>query len=98
MLRSSDTEGPLHSAFYYFDLDRIMAVRSGPWKLSQDGRLYHLPTDPEEQQDLAASIPRVADHMQTLLNHGRAELGDRHTGSPGRNRRPTGTYEPAAAS
>jgi len=57
-------------------LDRIQAVRSGPWKLMAthtpaESRfaLYHLASDPREKHDLAHSHPQVADRLKDLLIH-----------------------------
>lgn len=53
-----------HNAFYYFERNTLMAVRSGDFKLSFKGKqtgLFNLVTDPGEKHDLSTEFPeRVA--------------------------------------
>lgn len=62
-------------AFLYWEFQHKQrdrrAVRAGDWKLVIQGRpepqLYHLPSDPGETRDLAATQPRLVEHLRTLL-------------------------------
>ena len=45
-------------------------IREGPWKWVVDrdhGKLYHLPSDPEEAHDLSGRRPLVVGYLRRLL-------------------------------
>ena len=75
-----------HQAFYYYRLDQLQAVRSGPWKLyvrlggsgsgSQE-RLYDVVKDPGETMDQASGSPAIVKRLNTLADIARRELGDK---------------------
>ena len=79
-----------HEAFFYYHMDQLQAVRSGPWKLylalknkrGQGGgkavpaRLFHLETDLGETTDLAAERPDVVQRLLGLAEKAREDLGD----------------------
>ncbi|MBD3236969.1 MAG: sulfatase-like hydrolase/transferase [Candidatus Eisenbacteria bacterium] len=59
----------------------LFSLRLGPWKLLQRGRLeapnfhlFHLPSDPQEQTDLAAAHPDTLQMLRGYLEGLRAEL------------------------
>ena len=78
-----------HEAFYFFDNQRIAAVRSGKWKyvVSAFYRNYPIPfeafagpllfdmeKDPGETVSFVRDNPDVVRHMQALLAEGRKTL------------------------
>ena len=90
-----------HEAFFYYQADRLNAVRSGPWKLHVgiDGlparELYNLETDIGETQNVVDRHPEVVARLEKLLDACRQDLGDSMTGVIGRNRRPAGHVDDA---
>ena len=88
-----------HEAFFYYKLDSIEAVRSGPWKLhlrkddTELRELYHLERDIGETEDLADEHPEVVRELLELVEACRKDLGDAATGSKGANTRPIGRVE-----
>lgn len=72
-----------HDAFYYYYVDRLQAVRSGPWKLylpsSEDAplRLFHLHNDLRESDNLASERPKVVTRLVNQLSEAREDLGER---------------------
>lgn len=106
LMGDSNAKSP-HEAFYYYFLNQLQAVRSGPWKLylpnetelvgfgpktaPQSGRLFNLVDDPEERQDCLADQPDVVKRLLALADSARADLGDRDL--PGKNVRPVGKIE-----
>ena len=74
--------------FFYYQQNRLRAVRSGPWKLFADGKLYHLETDLSESTDVAADHPEVTNRLASLLERARKDLGDGEL--KGANVRPVG--------
>jgi arylsulfatase A-like enzyme len=52
--------------------------------------LYHLPTDPGEQKSLLRDHPDIAERLRGLLDRMREDLGDKRTGTAGKNIRPLG--------
>lgn len=63
-----------HEAFFYHQGDRLDAVRSGPWKLFVNGKLYNLETDIGEQADVASQHPNVVARLKRLMENFEAEL------------------------
>jgi arylsulfatase A-like enzyme len=80
-----------HDAFFYYQGNHLRAVRSGPWKLFADGRLYHLERDISETKDVAAANPDVVAGLEEHLAWAREDLGDGD--KPGKNCRPAGVAE-----
>jgi len=93
-----------YPAFYYYFLDQLQAVRSGPWKLylplaaqkknlqgevrTAPARLYNLEQDPAEKHNVVAEHPDIVARLMRWAERARADLGD---GSrPGRGQRPVG--------
>ena len=99
------TQKSPHEAFYYFNGDRMQAVRSGPWKLSIVARagelpdpkqpftphLYNLDQEIGERTDLAAREPAVVRRLQALVARMEADLGTGTNHGPGV--RPPGRIE-----
>jgi len=93
-----------HEVFFYYRLDHLEAVRSGPWKLMLErGRqgagagaprlpaeLYNLQTDIGETRNVAAEHPDVVARLEALAERCRDDLGDASRKRPGKNRRPAG--------
>jgi arylsulfatase A-like enzyme len=99
-----------HEAFYYYQMDQLQAVRSGPWKLfvamdakkrnwgkpepAQPLKLFNLVTDIHEDTNLATAKPDVVKRLLILAEKARQDLGD--TGRPGAGQRKAGWVEKAA--
>ena len=63
----------------------------GPYKQAKtELALYNIVDDPGEQKNVAADHPEVVQRLMVLIEEGRADLGDLHTGREGKNRRPPG--------
>ncbi len=93
-----------HEAFYYYQMERLEAVRSGKWKLHLPGRrarsvplppeiasqamLFDLETDVAETNNVAAEHPEVVRRLMSLAEKARQDLGD--AGRPGKHQRPAG--------
>lgn len=100
-----------HEAFFYYQLDQLQAVRSGPWKLflplenpQRHGRfnkgptqqlLFNLAEDIGTEHDVAADHPDVVARLTTLAEQARADLGD--VDRPGAGQRARGVVENATA-
>ncbi len=77
-----------YEAFYYYYVNQLQAVRSGPWKLYLRGgsqpdavakkscELYNLAADPQEEIDLADHEIAVVERLQGLLQKAREDLGE----------------------
>ena len=99
-----------HEAFYYYQMDQLQAVRSGPWKLfvamdakkrnwgkpepAQPLKLFNLATDIHEDNNLATAKPDVVKRLLVLAEKARRDLGD--TGQPGVGQRKAGWVEKPA--
>ena len=99
-----------HEAFYYYQMDQLQAVRSGPWKLfvamdakkrnwgkpepAQPLKLFNLATDIHEDTNLATAKPDVVKRLLALAEKARQDLGD--TDRPGAGQRKAGWVEKAA--
>jgi arylsulfatase A-like enzyme len=95
------------SGFFYYFMDQLQAVRSGPWKLylplenkyTNLGRkttaakleLYDVRNDVSEIREVSAQHPEVVKRLLALANIARAELGDGDR--PGAGQRPAGWVE-----
>ena len=88
LLQGKPAAAPPVKAFYYYQQTRLRAVRSGPWKLFADGRLYHLKRDLGETVNLAGENPAIVARLNRLLEQARKDLGDGDR--PGQNTRPPG--------
>jgi arylsulfatase A len=93
-----------HSAFYYYQMDQLQAVRSGPWKMfvamktkkrnwgkpepAQPLKLFNLAKDIHEDRNVAAGNPDVVKRLMGLIETARADLGD--TDRPGSGQRKAG--------
>jgi arylsulfatase A-like enzyme len=92
-----------HEAFFYYYVNQLQAVRSGPWKLylppkGKSGspvrvpvQLYNLVEDPQEVMNLAAQRPDVVKRLEGLIEEAREDLGE--LDRQGANVRPVGTVE-----
>jgi arylsulfatase A-like enzyme len=96
-----------HEAFYYYRMDQLQAVRSGPWKLylplqrrvgpgrqamsPQPAALYDVSSDPGENNNLIDDQSEVVARLTDLAEQARQELGD--LGRPGRGQRPAGRVD-----
>ncbi len=93
-----------HQAFYYYHMQRLQAVRSGPWKLHLPGKrgryfplgpeiensvmLFDLASDLGETRNVADANPNVVGRLLALAEKAREDLGD--AGRPGKHQRPAG--------
>lgn len=100
-----------HESFYYYQLDQLQAVRSGPWKLflplKNPGRhprfkkgptpqlLFHLVDDLACETNVAADHPDVVAKLTAIAEAARADLGD--VDQPGAGQRPLGVLDEAKA-
>lgn len=90
--------------FAYYIGGRLVALRSGDWKLhvchdAPVAQLYHLREDPGETTDVASAHPDVVQTLQRKVNAVRASLGDDVTGVVGADcREPGRVAEPCPLS
>ncbi len=98
-------------AFFYYQLDQLQAVRSGPWKLllplenpirpgrvhrkQAPGMLIHVVDDPTGKTDHYAAHPRVVERLFKLAEEARRDLGD--TNRKGSGQRPAGRVAETSA-
>jgi arylsulfatase A-like enzyme len=95
-------------AYYYYHLDQLQAIRSGPWKLHVElnadvrGRnknyhraaaLYNLDADIGEKDNVHDKHPEVVARLMKFAAAAREDLGD--LGRKGKNTRPAGHIENA---
>lgn len=86
-----------HEAFFYYHVNQLRAVRSGPFKLylPENGdappRLFNLVDDLQEINDLAAKRSDVVARLLDLLQQARHDLGE--LDQRGANVRPVGKVE-----
>ncbi len=96
-----------YDAFYYYYLEQLQAVRSGPWKLylpltekwqnfRRDAKpapaeLYDLDADISETDNRAKGHPDVVQRLMKFAEEARADLGDYDR--PGKDQRPAGFVE-----
>lgn len=86
-----------YEALYYYQDDRLQAVRSGEWKLHvyrpQTGitrLLYNLEEDIGESRDVSEEYPHVVERLEALADRARADMGDAVFDQQGENVRPIG--------
>jgi arylsulfatase A-like enzyme len=93
--------------FYYYFMDQLQAVRSGPWKLylplarkrcdlggrfaESPGMLFDVRHDLGEEREVSAGHPEVVRRLLALAETAREELGD--LDREGRGQRPAGWVE-----
>jgi arylsulfatase A len=93
-----------HEAYYFYQMDQLQAVRSGPWKLFVDMqskkrnwgkpegksqlKLFNLVKDIHEDNNIAGQNPKVVQRILALAEKAREDLGD--VGQPGKNQRSAG--------
>ncbi|QDT55618.1 Arylsulfatase [Caulifigura coniformis] len=96
--------------FFYYRMDQLQAVRSGPWKLylPLEARfanlnrkssvvplqLFNVRSDVGELQECSAAHPDVVHWLTALAESMRVEVGD--VNRPGRSQRPAGTVPEAS--
>jgi len=96
-----------YDVFYYYQINRLYALRSGQWKLhlpisdstrnTRDRRpmneqlLYDLESDIGESKNVAADHPDVVKRLLDLAERARQDLGDGDR--PGKNVRPVGRFD-----
>ena len=97
--------------FYYYHIDQLQAVRSGPWKLYLPLRakrmnlatkrapstlqLYNVRDDITEVHELSASHPEIVERLLKLAEMARTQIGDED--KPGLGQRPAGFVEKPTA-
>ena len=86
LMGKEDAKSP-YEAFYYYNRDKLEAVRSGDWKLRTDGGLYNLKEDIGEQKDVAKEYQTVVERLNKYLDEMRNDLGKEE------NCRPPGIVE-----
>ena len=93
-----------HEAYYFYQMDQLQAVRSGPWKLFLDMnskkrnwgkpegksqlKLFNLVKDIHEDNNIAGQNPKVVQRILALAEKAREDLGD--VEQPGKNQRSAG--------
>ncbi len=91
------------STFIYHNLSgSVCGVRKGKWKLhtiirrdkAAPWQLFDLEADISETTDLAGQHPEVVKELMRLVDEARQDMGDRLTGTPGRDVRPLGEFGP----
>jgi len=86
VLSGQATAASPHERFYYFSINDLRAVRSGPWKYHQrlvdrdnpeasHTALYNLEVDIGETRDLAAQHPEIVERLKGYLEDMEKELG-----------------------
>jgi arylsulfatase A-like enzyme len=96
-----------HEAFYYYHMDQLQAVRSGPWKLylplerrvgparqgstAQSAALYDVMRDQGESNNQLPQHPEIVARLNALAEKARQELGD--VDRAGRGQRPAGRVD-----
>ena len=99
-----------HEAFYYYQMDQLQAVRSGPWKLfvpmaakkrnwgqpegQTELKLFNLTDDIHEDRNVADAHPETVRRLLALAEKARADLGD--VDRPGQGQRPAGWVDQPA--
>jgi arylsulfatase A-like enzyme len=106
ILGPPDATSP-HTAFFYYFMGQLQAVRSRQWKLylplehkrdspfrtvgSTPARLFDLKADLSETNDLARERPDVVERLTRCAEQAREDLGDE--GRPGKGQRPAGQVD-----
>ncbi len=92
---SGKSQDSPHEAFYYFNGNRLEAVRSGPWKLQlKEAKLYNLDKDPGESADVAHDNAPVVKKLQGYARKMGADLGTDRNGPGVRKAGRVGTPHP----
>ncbi len=65
-----------HDRFFYHQAGNLRAVRSGPWKLFRDGKLYNLDKDVGESRNVAAKHPDVVKRLRGYMDAFEKEIGE----------------------
>ncbi len=101
MQAEADAVSP-HTAFFYYIMHNLMAVRAGKWKLHVSrmifpdkqitpvAELYDLEIDIGETTNLYDQYPDIVADLEAKLAACREDLGDAITGIAGKNLRPVG--------
>jgi arylsulfatase A-like enzyme len=108
LLGEPEAKSP-YEAFYYYYLQQLQAVRSGPWKLylplqhkwrsfrgdtqPSPARLYDLVADVGETNNRVDERPDIVRRLTELADRARADLGD--LGREGAHQRPAGMVDRA---
>ena len=109
LLTAEENASSPHEAYFYYQMDQLQAVRSGPWKLflemeskrrnwgKPEGRselkLFNLAEDVHEDHNVAAEHPHVVRRLLEFAERARRDLGDGN--HPGANQRPAGWVQVA---
>lgn len=94
LLFDGDLNVGRRDVFYYYNADRLEAVRWKGWKLSLlSGELFDLEDDPTESTDISRGHPEIVRAILEMAESARLELGDRLTGQIGAACRPPGRVE-----
>jgi arylsulfatase A-like enzyme len=105
LLGEADASSPTDErGFFYYHMDQLQAVRSGPWKLylplaakrsnlagktmPSEQQLFNVRDDVVEAHEISASHPEVVQRLLKLAETARNEIGDND--SPGQGQRPAG--------
>tara|TARA_B100000963_G_scaffold357496_2_gene379856 strand:- start:437 stop:1399 length:963 start_codon:yes stop_codon:yes gene_type:complete len=107
---SGESKSHPRDAFFYYQMDQLQAVRSGPWKLclamdskkrnwgKPEGKkalaLYNLAKDIHEDTNVAAENPEIVKQLLIHAETAREDLGD--VGRPGKGQRKAGWVEKAS--
>ena len=84
LLDPSNAKTP-HDRFFYHQGENLRAVRSGPWKLFRDGKLYQLDNDIGETKNVAKSHPNIVKRLRGYIDEFETELAS--------NSRQVGVFE-----
>lgn len=112
LLGEKDAVSPTDAGgFFYYHMEQLQAVRSGPWKLylPLDAKrvgggpkrvkapleLYNVRDDVAEEHEASAAQPAVVRRLLALAEAAREELGDE--GRDGRGQRPAGWVQSPTA-
>jgi arylsulfatase A-like enzyme len=105
LLGAADTKSPTdNQGFFYYHMDQLQAVRSGPWKLylplaakrsslankraPSVLQLFNVRDDVTEANEVSAKHPEVIERLLKLAEAAREDIGDDE--KPGRGQRPAG--------
>ena len=105
LLGDADAKSPTdEKGFYYYHIDQLQAVRSGPWKLylplaakrsnlankraPSVLQLFNVRDDLAEANEVSSEHPEVVKRLLKLAEAARTEIGDDE--KPGRGQRPAG--------
>ena len=107
LMSNKDGARSPHEAFFYYHVEQLQAVRSGPWKLylplknrqlnlrgktgESPAKLFNVVTDSAEKQNLSAQHADIVSRLTALAERAREDLGDLNR--PGKNQRSAGWEE-----